>query len=47
MDMAISGIFETVKRILRFGGQLDLLNGYDPFGRQLDLLSGYGALKNS
>ena len=27
--MAISGIFETVKRILRFGGQLDLLNGHD------------------
>jgi hypothetical protein len=27
--MAISGIFETVKRIWRFGGQLDLLNGYD------------------
>ena len=27
--MAISGIFETVKRIWRFGGQFDLLNGYD------------------
>ena len=27
--MTISGIFETVKRILRFGGQLDLLNGHD------------------
>ena len=27
--MAISGIFETVKQIWRFGGQLDLLNGYD------------------
>ena len=27
--MAISAIFETVKRILRFGGQLDMLNGYD------------------
>jgi hypothetical protein len=29
MDMAISGIFETVKRILRFGEQLDLLNEHD------------------
>ena len=27
--MAISGIFETVKRIWRFVGQLDLLNGHD------------------